>query len=214
MGEQQQCQTCRQKRPDPGWDAPDPPFDLRHVRMYRFAFRWQFTQGEDLKLQAELFDTQNLIQDERFRKPRKRLYKIGNAQTFAHHSLPVGASFSRMAADSRSQTVPDASLCSIAVIRGSAPRSMQVDSWTVLCASCSSSSIASSRIRGVSSSGRMVRNARKPASRSAQIFCSSTGLTRGTTMALFPRVSNSQMVLKPAMEMTMSAAFIQRIRSF
>src|SRR6266436_3741603 len=195
MGEQQQCQTGRPKRPDQGWDVPDPPFDLRHVRMYRFAFRWQFTQGEDLKLQTEFFDTQNLIQDERFRKPRKRLHKIGNAHTFAHHSLPVGASISRMAADSRSQTVPDASLCSIAVIRGSAPRSMQVETGIVLCASCSSSSIALSRIRGVSSSGRMVRNARKPASRSARILCSSTGLMRGTTMDLFPRVSSSQIVL-------------------
>jgi hypothetical protein len=45
--------------------------------MYRFTFRWEFAQGEDLKLQAELFDAQNLIQDERFRKPRKRLHKIG-----------------------------------------------------------------------------------------------------------------------------------------
>src|SRR6266404_9756005 len=196
MGEQQQCQTGRPKRPDQGWDVPDPPFDLRHVRMYRFAFRWQFTQGEDLKLQAEIFDTQNLIQDERFRKPRKRLHKIGNSQKLAHHSLPVGASISRMGAGSKPQTVLDESFCKIIeVIRGSAPRSMQVDTGTALCASCSSSSIALSRMGGVSSSGRMVRNARKPASRSARIFCSSIGLTRGTTMALFPRVSSSQMVL-------------------
>src|SRR6266404_1096851 len=195
MGEQQQCQTGRPKRPDQGWDVPDPPFDLRHVRMYRFAFRWQFTQGEDLELQAEFFDTQDLIQDERFRKPRKRLHKIGNAHTFAHHSLPVGASISRIAAGSKTLTVLDTSFCSIAVMRGSAPRSTRVDSGPVLCANCSSSSIASSRMRGVSSSGRMVRNARKPASRSARIFCSSTGLTRGTTMDLFSRVSSSQMVL-------------------